>query len=52
MDVLIRLTKDENGQGMAEYTMILLFIAMAAMFGYMMMGTALSAKVNDIGNQI
>jgi Flp pilus assembly pilin Flp len=48
MNMIHRLIKEETGQGMAEYVMILMFIALVAMFGYQALGTALNAKVNDI----
>lgn len=50
MGKIIELFQDETGQGMAEYTFILLAIAMAAMVGYFALGNGLLNRVNNIAN--
>lgn len=52
MEILFRLFKEDRAQGMAEYAMILVFVAIVAMVGYELFGTALNAKVSDIANQL
>jgi Flp pilus assembly pilin Flp len=49
MDIINRLIYEEEGQGMAEYVMICMFIAIVAMVGYQFLGQALNTKVNTIG---
>ena len=49
MDIINRLIHEEEGQGMAEYVMICMFIAIVAMVGYQFLGQALNTKVNTIG---
>ncbi len=48
MGIITRLIKEEKGQGMAEYVMILVAVAVVAMVGYQVLGGVLNAKVNDI----
>ncbi|KUG02868.1 hypothetical protein ASZ90_019761 [hydrocarbon metagenome] len=48
MNPIARLIKEEKGQGMAEYAMIMVFVAVVAMVGYQLFGQNLHAKVNDI----
>ena len=52
MEIIKRLILEEEGQGMAEYALILVFIAIACIAGYRAFGQALDARVNDIGSKI
>ena len=59
MDVRIHLNqlfamfrRDSDGQGLAEYALILALIAMVAIVALLFMGTQLSDKLSDIGTQI
>jgi len=42
--------KNERGQGMVEYALIILFIAIAVIFTLTLFGTTLSDTYNDIVN--
>ncbi len=52
MLMMIRLIKEETGQGMAEYAMIFVGIVLIAMVGYQVFGLNLQAKLNEITAQI
>ena len=59
MDVRIRLNRlfatfrrDSDGQGLAEYALILALIAVVAIVALLFMGTQLSDKLSDIGTQV
>jgi pilus assembly protein Flp/PilA len=44
--------RDEDGQGLAEYALILALIAMVAIAALLFMGGALSDKLSAIGESI
>ncbi len=48
MAIIKRLIHEDEGQGMAEYALILIFIAVACIAGYTMFGQALNAKVSSM----
>lgn len=52
MKTLIALIRDENGQSMAEYAMILALIILAAYMAFTLFGGQLNQKYNDINNGI
>ncbi len=59
MDVRIHLNRlfatfrrDSDGQGLAEYALILALIAVVAIVALLFMGTQLSDKLSDIGTQV
>ncbi len=52
MTIITRLIKEEMGQGMAEYAMIMTFVVVVVMVGYQLFGLALEAKMDDISGQI
>jgi Flp pilus assembly pilin Flp len=45
-------TRREEGQGLAEYALILALIAMVAIVGLLFMGSALSDQLTTIGNAV
>lgn len=51
-EVLRRLTKEESGQGMTEYGLILALIAVAAIVALVLMGGKLSNMFGTTANNI
>ncbi len=47
-----RLWKEESGQGMAEYGLILALVAVLAIAGFRFLGTEINTKVESVGNTI
>jgi pilus assembly protein Flp/PilA len=47
-----RLTDDEDGQGLAEYALILALIAIVAILALIVLGTQISDKLSAVGNSI
>ena len=43
---------DEEGQGLAEYALILALIAIIAIVALLFLGTQVSDKLSTIGNQL
>ena len=43
---------DENGQGLAEYALILALIAIIAIVALIFLGSQISSIINDVGNSI
>ncbi len=52
MDLLIRLWREEGGQGMAEYGLILALVAVLAIAGFKVLGTNIKEQVNTVGGYI
>jgi pilus assembly protein Flp/PilA len=46
------LTDDEDGQGLAEYALILALIAIVAILALIFLGTQISSQLSDVGNSI
>jgi pilus assembly protein Flp/PilA len=46
------LQRDEEGQGLAEYALILALIAIVAIVALLFLGTQISNILSSIGNQI
>ena len=46
------LRNDEDGQGLAEYALILALIAVVAIVALLFMGTQISDKLSVIGSQL
>jgi Flp pilus assembly pilin Flp len=44
--------RDDSGQGLAEYALILTFIAIIAIVALAFLGTQISAFLSDMGAQI
>jgi pilus assembly protein Flp/PilA len=50
--LLAFLHRDENGQGLAEYALILALIAIVAIVALIFMGSQISDKLSVIGSQL
>lgn len=50
--LLTRLWKEESGQGMAEYGLILALVAVVAIAGYSFLGGKVKNKVEAVGNNL
>lgn len=50
--LLTSLWKEESGQGMAEYGLILALVAVLAIAGFKFLGTEIDSKVTSVGNTI
>lgn len=50
--LLTSLWKEESGQGMAEYGLILALVAVLAMGAFQLLGGEISTKVTEVGNKI
>jgi pilus assembly protein Flp/PilA len=48
LNTLKRLVIEEEGQGMAEYALILAFIAVACLAAYRTLGTKINAEVEKV----
>jgi len=46
------ITRDEDGQGLAEYALILALIAIIAIFALVFLGTQISSILSEIGSVI
>jgi len=44
--------RDEEGQGLAEYALILALIAIVAIVALLFLGTQIAAILNSIGNSV
>lgn len=51
-NLLQRLWKEESGQGMAEYGLILALVAVIAIAGFRLLGQQVNQKVSDVGTEI
>ena len=43
---------DEEGQGLAEYALILALIAIVAIIALIFLGSQISSQLSDVGNSI
>jgi pilus assembly protein Flp/PilA len=50
--LLARLRNDEDGQGLAEYALILALIAIVAITALIFMGSQISDKLSTVGSQL
>lgn len=46
------LYRDQRGQGMAEYGLIIALVAVLAIAGFRLLGSSLGSKVQDVANTI
>jgi pilus assembly protein Flp/PilA len=46
------LRRDEEGQGLAEYALILALIAIVAIIALIFLGSQVSAILSDVGNSV
>lgn len=51
-ETLMNLLKDESGQGMAEYGLILALIAVVAIVALNALGGGVSSKLNAVADQL
>jgi pilus assembly protein Flp/PilA len=49
---LATLKRDEDGQGLAEYALILALIAIVAIIALIFLGTQVSTILSDVGNSV
>lgn len=52
LNTLKRLVVEEEGQGMAEYALILVAIALVAIVGFRLIGNAVNNKAEDIKDNL
>lgn len=52
MDTLKRLWKEESGQGMAEYGLILALIAVVCLVAFQTLGEGISAKLGEVNGKL
>ena len=50
--VVAAFRRDEDGQGLAEYALILALIAIVAIVGLIFLGSQISDKLSTIGSQL
>ena len=51
-NLLTRLWKEESGQGMAEYGLILALVAVAAIVAFQTLGTGVSNKIGEVNAKL
>ncbi|MDD2421238.1 MAG: Flp family type IVb pilin [Heliobacteriaceae bacterium] len=51
-DLMRRLLKEESGQGMTEYGLIIALVAIAAIAALIFLGDTFSNTFNEVGNKI
>lgn len=51
-EIMLNLLKDENGQGMAEYGLILALIAVVVMATVSLIGTNLKTKFTAVSDEL
>ncbi len=49
---LATMDRDEKGQGLAEYALILALIAIIAIIALIFLGSQVSAILSDVGNSV
>jgi len=49
---LAKLRRDEDGQGLAEYALILALIAIVAIIALIFLGGEISGILNDVGTSV
>lgn len=52
INTLKRLIKEEEGQGMAEYALIMAAIAVVCIVAYQLLGNAIRDQVNEVTNEL
>jgi pilus assembly protein Flp/PilA len=50
--LLARLSRDEDGQGLAEYALILALIAIVAIIALIFLGTQVSTILSTVGSSV
>ena len=49
---LVHVDRDDDGQGLAEYALILALIAIVAIVALIFLGSQISSKLSVIGNEL
>ena len=52
MDFMKKMFRNEKGQGMVEYILIIIVVALIAFVGFNALGTGLNNTANEVGNEI
>lgn len=52
MEMLARMWKEESGQGMAEYALILVLVALVCITGFQFLGDKIDSRVKNVGNSL
>jgi pilus assembly protein Flp/PilA len=52
MNIMMRLFKEEEGQGMVEYGLIIALVSIAAIAGLVALGPKILAKFNDAAGNL
>lgn len=52
MEMLAKLWREESGQGMAEYGLILALVAVICIAGFQFLGDKIKNRVENVGNAI
>jgi pilus assembly protein Flp/PilA len=47
---MVNFHRDQGGQGMAEYGLILALVAVAAVLGFTFLGNRVNSKMQEVGN--
>ncbi len=50
--LLVAMHRDEEGQGLAEYALILALIAIIAIIALIFLGNQVSSILSDVGNSV
>ena len=50
--LLVRFVRDEEGQDLVEYAMLLAFIALIAIFGVQFLGNTVNSFFSNVGNAL
>ena len=50
--LLVRFVREDEGQDLVEYALLITFIALACIVGMQNLGTAISNKYNDISTSL
>ena len=51
-DLIAKLRRDEDGQGLAEYALILALIAIIAIVALIFLGSQVSQILSNVGNSV
>ena len=51
-EIIARIPQDEEGQGLAEYALILALIAIVAIIALIFLGGQVSSILNDVGKSV
>jgi Flp pilus assembly pilin Flp len=52
MQILFRFVRDDEGQDLVEYALLITFIALACIIGMQQLGTAINNRYNSISSSL